>query len=544
MQNIKHNNVRALDLKLINNEYYDFMLYKGEAMGLTFSEDCYLAEILPCSLESDGKYYSRTTWADAKNSGDVTLNNIGLTGVDNGFIHFDKDKISNKEFLDIFTGSTYTIGSEDMRFFMTPITGNTMLHKYPYSIEVDEVDEQQYFSFRGGFLQGFFKADGYEYQTLPSKIDTEWVMSFELRRRTDYPIEPTSLVGVHPENNGIFFYMGTRAENKFWHYYKTDEEVMDKFKIGDFSEGYMEPEEECDIVTPTCDLVVKESDGNYSIDHEYWESDVDIESNDFKTKEGIDADNQYFNEIETDNKFITFNRTPSGFTVNNWPGDDVKVILEGEKRPNINWFPLMNRTETGVTVQTADEYIKYEYDGDEMVYDIYDDIKNNAFALKINEDGSIGYKYGILDCEAENHYSVVEEYSKPNMVLDKKWAKVTVKFKLDFPRLTKCDNKDKKMKIYIYVDGFLVFISKELPALNFKALDDTYHKQEGVPFNLSLGGGTQGLMEEIFPDYYRASDYVLPLERDFGGSFMGDIKYFLFYGCHLPYNDIQKLDII
>ena len=142
-------------------------------------------------------------------------------------------------------------------------------------------------------------------------------MSFQLRRRSDYPIEPTSLVGLHPENNGIFFYMGTRAENKFWHYYKTDKDVIDKFKIGDYSEGYMEPEEECDIVTPTCDLVEKEDDGNYSIDHDYWEYDVDIESDDFKTKEGIDATNQGFIEIETDNKFIFFNRTESGFTVNN-----------------------------------------------------------------------------------------------------------------------------------------------------------------------------------------------------------------------------------
>lgn len=80
----------------------------------------------------------------------------------------------------------------------------------------------------------------------------------------------------------------------------------------------------------------------------------------------------------------------------------------------------MNRTKTGVTVDTADEYIANEYEGEDSEYDIYDDIKNNAFALKIDEDGSIGYKYGILDCEAENHYSVVEEHSKPNMVVDGK----------------------------------------------------------------------------------------------------------------------------
>ena len=357
MQNIKHNSVRALDLRLLNDEYYDFMLYRGEVIGNSFFEDCYLAQILPCSLEEDGKYYSRSTWVDAVNGGDVKLNNIGFTGVDNGFIRFEKDKITNKEFWKIFTGSTYEIDSEDKRFFMTPITGNTMHYRYPYSIEVDEDDGQQYFSFQGGFLQGFFKAEGYDYQTLPNKIDTEWVMSFELRRRSDYVVEPDTINGVHPENNGIFFYMGTRAENKFWHYYKTDKETMDALKIGDFAEDeYMEKEEECDILTPEGNVVKKDEvavedwvEGyvvkepcdidnviDYPIDHEYWEEDINIESNDFNTKDGIGSDTQGYYEIETDNKFITFNRTCSGFTVDTYPGDDVKVVLTGKKRPNIN----------------------------------------------------------------------------------------------------------------------------------------------------------------------------------------------------------------
>ena len=32
-QNIKINNVRSLDAKVLLDEYYDFMLYKGEAYG-------------------------------------------------------------------------------------------------------------------------------------------------------------------------------------------------------------------------------------------------------------------------------------------------------------------------------------------------------------------------------------------------------------------------------------------------------------------------------------------------------------------------------
>jgi hypothetical protein len=61
-----------------------------------------------------------------------------------------------------------------------------------------------------------------------------------------------------------------------------------------------------------------------------------------------------------------------------------------------------------------------------------------------------------------------------------------------------------------------------------------------VPFNISLGGGTLGLLESILPNYYAISDYILPIERDFCGTFMGDIKSFKMYGGFINYNTIQK----
>ena len=47
------------------------------------------------------------------------------------------------------------------------------------------------------------------------------------------------------------------------------------------------------------------------------------------------------------------------------------------------------------------------------------------------------------------------------------------------------------------MNGKLVLISKELPTFNFRELNDTPDKQEGVPFNISVGGGTQGLSDVI-----------------------------------------------
>ncbi len=92
----------------------------------------------------------------------------------------------------------------------------------------------------------------------------------------------------------------------------------------------------------------------------------------------------------------------------------------------------------------------------------------------------------------------------------------------------------------IYENGFLIFISKELLAFNFKDLDDDYTKQEGVPYNISLGGGTIGLLETILPDYYKTPEYILPLERDFCGTFLGDIKCFKIYNGMIDYSTIKN----
>jgi hypothetical protein len=212
----------------------------------------------------------------------------------------------------------------------------------------------------------------------------------------------------------------------------------------------------------------------------------------------------------------------------------------------------MNRTCTGYTTSTIQKY----NEAHEKPYDIYKDIKNNAFGLRITKDGAIGYRYGILDCEtsAANHYSMVEEYSKPGMIRCDEWNDVTVKIAVLNPTysqiqmslgsgVTICENAgvtgSHKIKIYVYVNGYLKLVSKELPEFAFRELNDDYQKQEGVPFNISLGGGTQGLMETIGPDYMNVSRYILPLERDFGGSFNGDIKSFKMYDCPLNYSTIR-----
>ena len=651
-QNILNNNVRSIDCKLLEDEYFDYMLYKGEVYGSNNISEMTIANFSCPFLIENGVLYSTSTWVDAKNNG-VLLEDIGFTGPDNGFISFRKDRISNKDYLDILTGSTYEIEEDDTRLFLSPITGNTLNFDYPMFLDEDETG--CFLSFQGGFYQGFYKLFGKEwcYQTLPNGPDYEWNLYFDIRPRSDYKVGVTTVNHIHPENKGIFFYLGTRAENKFWPLYKTDKEVTNPLKripdndnytnaeicgeesdtdfnkINVVHEDYMadEPEEipesyfeddyiasastdDCpcaaqrlaeeqnkhenydfdnsclseddnDDVTFTisdiyeykyqedsncceggsncgtsdykesrkCDNFFQDDfyndecyNGPKAIEDEYLGQDADIVEDDITDSFGHVLTKKGYYEIESDNKFLMFDRTKDGFTVNNWIEGTKVTLTARQDWANINYFPIMNRTCTGYTV---DNIYKYQEENS-IPYNIYKDIKNNAFCLRITDDGAIGYRYSVLDCEAENeqHYAVREEYSKPGVVKIDEWNKIVVKIAILNPMVSngKYINKGhRKMKLYFYVNGFLVFISKELDEFNFRELNDTYQKQEGVPYSISLGGGTQGLLESILPDYYNTPDYIFPIEKDFCGTFLGDIKAFKIIDGNVNFFTIKQL---
>ena len=651
-QNILNNNVRSIDCKLLEDEYFDYMLYKGEVYGSNNISEMTIANFSCPFLIENGVLYSTSTWVDAKNNG-VLLEDIGFTGPDNGFISFRKDRISNKDYLDILTGSTYEIEEDDTRLFLSPITGNTLNFDYPMFLDEDETG--CFLAFQGGFYQGFYKLFGKEwcYQTLPNGPDYEWNLYFDIRPRSDYKVGVTTVNHIHPENKGIFFYLGTRAENKFWPLYKTDEEVtnplkripdddnytnaeicgeesdtnfnkinvvhedymadepeeipesyfeddyiasastddcpcaaqclaeeQNKHENYDFDNGYLSENDNDDVTFTISDIYeykyqedsncceggsncgtsdYKESrkcdnffqddfyndecyNGPKAIEDEYLGQDADIVEDDITDSFGHALTKKGYYEIESDNKFLMFDRTKDGFTVNNWIEGTKVTLTARQDWANINYFPIMNRTCTGYTV---DNIYKYQEENS-IPYNIYKDIKNNAFCLRITDDGAIGYRYSVLDCEAENeqHYAVREEYSKPGIVKIDEWNKIVVKIAILNPMVSngKYINKGhRKMKLYFYVNGFLVFISKELDEFNFRELNDTYQKQEGVPYSISLGGGTQGLLESILPDYYNTPDYIFPIEKDFCGTFLGDIKAFKIIDGNVNFFTIKQL---
>ena len=529
MGNILSHNRPVFKLKTSKSDYWDMLLYEQQGYGEVsegLQEECLAAYIDTTRDECIGDNELVSTpeyvWDEAVNNG-VELNNIGLTGIDNGLITYDKDEITEDEFIDIYTKSKLEIDADDYRLHLNKVGGNNKLYKY--NADIVTKDKMRVARLEGGFYQGFVKTgNGCDYNILPTELENGLCFEFTLRPepfKSDYYKKTTKysvtdfnddgwdgkienkpyykdnyfkdnysddyplpiLNDMYPENNGIFFYIGTRAENKWWKYY-TDENDNTEIKT----------------------------------------------SNDFTL-------NDHPELLKLNNKFITYNRTENGYKAKMGHFDDPEII-EIEKHLELdNYFIIMNRTDGGYTARKIKE-LKQKSGAD---YDILADLYKNALAFQIKEDGSIGYKYLVKDCDNEEGYSVESEWSYPEMVKYSEWNTVDVriipivKFALD--NYNYIAAKD-FMRILIYVNGKLVLYSKELPTIQLRALNDVYDKQEGVPYNVSLGGGTQGLCDVVYENYKDVPEYVLFLEKEFCGSFMGYLKSFKFYSCNQDFTKI------
>ena len=643
MSNLKVNNFKLLKLRINKDEYWDFYLNKDGYDRYNFNSNsiydkCLISYIDASSCEcvnGDEWIYSKNEyqWENA-NTITNTLYNIGYTGVDNGLIKYRRDRINNKEFVDYYSKSKYTIEGDDNRLKLHAVSGTTLMYEYPLHVENGII------KFNGGFYQGFYKTQCDKYQVLPSKMgDFEtWEFEFQINK-CDFEKESDKTINdKYPNNKGIFFYLGTRAENKWIYLYDED----DKYNAGDscnplsyddyIEDGHIdkksyiignfynvEPEyeeddidnylsydyydesyyhndwrdslDDCldfeekpkiideslphinlkDVCCPNscnkngmkssttqvvffnacgcvryknvkktnskdcginCSDVFGEDDyiddfDGIEEDTGYFEDELNIEDFIWKTDNGfsLTSVNDYY--FMTDNKFLMFDRTKDGMTVNNWV-DGTQMMYYGKKNKFTgNLFILLNRTKTGYTVNNID----YLRDKANNTYDdLYNDIYNNAFALRITDDGEIGYRYIVKDCNSDNEgkYTVEEGYSKKGIITACKWHTVHVKI----------SSRINKMKIYFYVDGKLKYITKELPKFNFHKLNDIYEKQEGVPYNISIGGGTQGLIETVQPNYMLDPSRVYPIEKYFAGTFIGYIKSFKFYNCDMEYLNI------
>ena len=148
LQDIKKNSHKGFRSLLNTSDYFDYKLMEGRAAYAGFEDNSIVDFSCPFDWR-DGRLYSAKTWSGATNAG-VSLQNIGLTGMDNGQILFDKRRISNAEFLELLTGSTLDIDEKEKAFFMTPVNGNTQRFSFPMFFHTPDKDDNDcYVGFNG-----------------------------------------------------------------------------------------------------------------------------------------------------------------------------------------------------------------------------------------------------------------------------------------------------------------------------------------------------------------------------------------------------------
>lgn len=576
MSNFLRHNKGRLKFSVNREDYWDFQLSNDGISGGNYSdkESC-VATVIdidnPNCVWFDEIYSDdEKVWKNAVNSG-VTLNNFGYTSVDNGKTLYKKDRITNREFLNIFTNTHYNIKEGDKRLTLSKVGGNHGIYNYP--CEIVQLEDKIFAAqLNGGWYQGFFCCnDGTKYKVLPTEIGVGWTLDFVLNK-CNFQDKGHTLNDVYPDNKGIFFYIGTRAENKWApelnvnigkstnggcsltaeyvdnQYGKTDKlnntNYISKTEFGDvyswaFNDEYIMPDTN-DRSSGIKDEYIKSENCDkceYYTTDEYISEDVVIgEDAPMETSGGYDMRNPNLELLKTDNKFLIFDRTCDGQTARKWDEENTEVVLVGTKPPKMeNYFLLFDRTCDGYTTKNIDEKIKEANNH----YDIMKDIYRNAFALQIKDDGSIGYKFLVKDCESENNeHKILSEFSCSGLIKEDVWHDIKVKIEPIAIKNIGLTNgcltmkpASEKMRVRIYVDSKLVLYSKELPILNLRRLDDLDEKQEGVPFNISLGGGTQGLAEVVYLNYMEEPHNAYPLEKEFSGSFIGYMKRFKFSAC-------------
>lgn len=605
MGNIKNYNFNYLDFKLSNSDYWDMFLVKDDSNNgncdALLSGSCFVVwyDFNNPAVYSGGNIdtiYSLVTWTGATNTG-YTFDTIGITGIDNGLVTFDKQSgdTTNLALLSALTGTTLIIPSGDTRLTMNRVTGTT--GDYIYPMEKKNSGTFDYINFDGGFYQGFYKIDGYSYEVLPVRVEESWALEFWLKTGRD-PISGvtgTTINEIDPNNNGFFFFMGARAENKFWNQWSGD------CATDCITTSACTATTFCTIPRETQMSIV----GDYGVPIPLSPPRIDINhiTNEFLIY-GRACDKYPARYPLSGNTFLfltggTFPTVGSGRTT----CDSYNVThcygcggyCFGSRchhcgRENNQNGGLGNKTTcdydgSGVTIATKhtivtdhrNPFLIYGRAGENHFYhccrshkpsdglghenvcsfsgfttpeteiDYNIDMADNALGFRILDDGSIGYRLltqtGACSSITGGTYSsgltINEDYSEPGLIIPDQWTYVVIKFETDYKTYCELETAHPRTgRLLYYINGKLKHIVENFDEFIAKRLLDYKDKQIGVPFNFSLGGGSQGLLESQTFGGRDPHDFDLPIQQHFAGTFIGGIAEFKFNICDLSYCNI------
>ena len=553
---------KKLDLRLTDSEYYDFYLLNGDVdyhhTQNTESIDCFVTWFdfndtkTFNNSTSINEIYSLKTWTGATNSG-YTFDTFGLTGLDNGELVYNQTSgdTKNEGLVNVLTGTTLTIPANDYRLKLHRVTGSTKQFIYPIELVNNPEPWNNAIKFCGGFYQGYYKIDGSTYEVLPTRTNKAWVSDFWLMKEESCSgTTGTTLNDLYPNNKGFFFYMGTRAENKFWNIFEGNNTGC--------TIDCTQPIGCSDIVTKFCtetketEIQLYDSESGFNIFLNQPSLDIKTITNQFliygRAKNSSDRCGGCGKPLDNE----AFGKE----TVCSFTGDSITIFDYDKKKTDFrNQFLIYGRAKNssdrcGSCGKPRDDesYGKEtvcSYSGDSEILLELDknlDVYDNAIGFRITDDGRVGYRALKYFCSGgTTGVTVEEQYSISGVVKDNQWARVTIRFVSDdyyTDEELKC-LPVRKGKLMIYVDCKLKAIFKNFDEFIGRRLNEYKGKQVGVPFNISIGGGSQGLLESMTFDGQDVEDLGLLIEKNFAGSFIGQISEFKFNICDLNWCDIS-----
>ncbi len=132
---------------------------------------------------------------------DAILPDFGLTAFDNGRTDSMDSSLTLSQYdsfkLHRIGYNTPTGGTFYDQHIITPISGSSV---------------GNYFNLDSGYFQGFFKLYNYDYEQLPARYNKG--------------ITIETLLEILPQSQGIFYYMGTRAEDKYNKYFEGEAGIV------------------------------------------------------------------------------------------------------------------------------------------------------------------------------------------------------------------------------------------------------------------------------------------------------------------------------
>jgi len=385
-----------------------------------------------------------------------------------------------------------------------------------------------------------------------------------------YPVLHNTLNDIYPNNAGFFYYLGTRAENKFHNYYSA-ETYLQTCDQKDYScEGPSVPlitsattyvgcppqpktikstyDSKLDVLSNSFGLRLtpwnNEAQTGYTVGYRaiYYTGDCITT---YSHKKIIDCDN---NVTYTKDECVTGLTYSSGFTVVEKYSPTICGLSGATYRAEEPWVLISARFRRNFCYEGCDILNRGGFN--DLVYIPVTDTVGYI-------DSGIGNATSSLVREAPlmpgfndqgNKVGVTGQYTgegiptglcvsagcPPPSGCTSDYTKLTEKIR--FSKLWSDEIGYRKGTLTIFVNGRPVLVDDDFEEIIPRRLNTEPQKQVAVPYNISWGGGSQGLYEnltftssgttiEICPPYQQdPTDLGLLIERYFAGTYDGGIS--------------------